>query len=100
MIKKTDSSDVYVNCISCCLSEKLAFVKSVYVVGKNPNTPIASPWHLHYTITEAVCKVWDLHSTCTVKPLNFARDFISSILQVVKIRKIKYLWKVEFLHWR
>ena len=32
----------------------------------------------------------------TVKPLHFARDLISLILQVMKIHKIKYLWKFKF----
>ena len=32
----------------------------------------------------------------TVKPLNFARDLISLILQVMKIREIKYPRKFKF----
>ena len=37
--------------------------------------------------------MWKIHPTKyhdTVKPLNFARDLISLILQVMKIREIKY----------
>ena len=32
----------------------------------------------------------------TVKPLNFAKDLISLILQVMKIREIKYPQKFKF----
>ena len=36
------------------------------------------------------------HDCSTVKPLNFARDLISLILQVIKIREIKYPRKFKF----
>ena len=37
-------------------------------------------------------------ATCphTVKPFDFARDLILLILQVTKIREIKYSWKFKF----
>ena len=43
--------------------------------------------------------VFSFHQTKgrhTVKPLNFARDLISLILQVIKIREIKYPRKFKF----
>ena len=34
--------------------------------------------------------------TSTVKPLNFTRDLISLILQVMKIREVKYSQQLKF----
>ena len=47
--------------------------------------------------TESTVQRQMYYRQSTVKPLNFAHagDLISLVLQMIKIRKIKYLWKFK-----